>query len=80
MELNEKILIFRTCGMVLWVLKNLVRHSNISDRDSEKIIEKIDGLIKPVTAQINDLQTKWLNQNIKSAVAKICLETMKKII
>ncbi|MEY2833332.1 MAG: hypothetical protein RLZZ574_2591 [Cyanobacteriota bacterium] len=56
MELNEKILIFRTCGMVLWVLKNLVQHSNISD--SEKIVERIDGLIKPVTAQINDLQAK----------------------
>jgi hypothetical protein len=58
MELNEKILIFRTCGMVLWVLKNLVQHSNISDRDSEKIIAKIDCLIKPVTDHVNDLQAK----------------------
>lgn len=58
MELNEKILIFRTCGMVLWVLKSLVRHSNISDRDSQKIVERIDYLIKLVTDQVNDLQAR----------------------
>ncbi len=55
MKLKEKILIFRTCGMVLWVLKEIVYHSRIDEAVKTKIVTRINGLIKPVTVYVNDL-------------------------
>lgn len=58
MELKEKILIFRTCGMVLWVLKEIVDHSRIDEATKKKIVSKVNDLIEPMTDRINDLRAK----------------------
>ena len=62
MNHKEKILIFRTCGMVLWVLKEIVYHSRINESNKTKITTKIDSLIRPMTTHINELQSRH-NEN-----------------
>lgn len=57
MNRSEKILIFHTCGMVLWVLKEIVYHSQMERYDREKIVQKINTLIKPITEHINNLRS-----------------------
>lgn len=56
MSKQEKLLIFRTCGMVLWVLKEGIYHSQINESKKVNIIQKINSLIKPITDHVNDLR------------------------
>ena len=57
MNQSEKILIFRTCGMVLWVLKELIYHSRIDEVAKVKIIGKVNFLLKDVTDHTNHLRS-----------------------
>ena len=51
----EKLLIFRSLGMILYVLKHFVVLSKIQESYKRRILERINSLIKEVTDHVNEL-------------------------
>lgn len=58
MNHTEKVLFFRTCGMVLWCLKHIILNTDTNDITQGKISTKLDQLIKDITNYINYLRAK----------------------
>ncbi len=55
MNQAEKLLLFRSLGMILWVLKQIVFNSSIEQKAQAKILTRLNGLIKDVTNYVNEL-------------------------
>ena len=55
MNQTEKLLLFRSLGMILWVFKQIVLSSRIEEKAPAKILTRLDGLIKDVTNYVNEL-------------------------
>ncbi len=49
MNQTEKLLLFRSWGMILWVFKQIVLSSHIEQKAQAKILTRLNGLIKDVT-------------------------------
>ena len=58
MNHTEKILLFRTCGMVLWLLKQIALNSSVHNKSQRNTVTKVDQLIKDITDCINYLREK----------------------
>ena len=56
MNSTEKILLFRSCGMILWVLKQVTLSSRINERKRQNTLIRLNQLIKDVTDYINYLR------------------------
>ena len=56
MNSTEKILLFRSCGMILWVLKQVTLSSRIDERKRQNTLTRLNQLIKDVTDYINYLR------------------------
>ena len=55
MNQTEKLLLFRSLGMILWILKQIVLNSHIEQKAQSKILTRLSGLIKDVTNYVNKL-------------------------
>lgn len=55
MNQTEKLLLFRSLGMILWVLKQIVLSSSIEQKAQAKILTRLNGLIKDLTNYVNKL-------------------------
>ena len=55
MNQTEKLLLFRSLGMILWVFKQIVLSSSIEQKAQAKILTRLNGLIKDVTNYVNEL-------------------------
>ena len=55
MNQTEKLLLFRSLGMILWVFKQIVLSSPIEEKAQAKILARLNGLIKDVTNYVNEL-------------------------
>ncbi len=55
MNQTEKLLLFRSLGMILWVLKQIVLSSPIEQKVQAKILTRLNGLIKDLTNYVNEL-------------------------
>ena len=55
MNETEKLLLFRSLGMILWVFKQIVLSSRIEEKAQAKILTRLNGLIKNVTNYVNEL-------------------------
>lgn len=55
MNQTEKLLLFRSLGMILWVFKQIILSSRIEEKTKAKILTRLNGLIKDVTNYVNQL-------------------------